>query len=524
MAGVELNIYRMDIPEHEWQSVLALAGLTDTDERNKFGSLLLSCRNGVRKWAAATPNAIAIVVGGETAESYQIGISRRLVHFAAGAVEAMGTGQLSAFFDENGKLSKVEVTCGAGSLEVDARTVVVRDYFAVIERALADVVHAEIDSADLQRALHSMLATRGTSGSVNGRLSIEPGQLSIEVDWTDLGKTRYTLNCRSMGSGSVEVDMVELFRLVELHSEDLVVHVPRIEGDYLHLKSQSAESFQVPRPSVSALLRPSIETVINNSYGPLAVHRDHDGDYRLVRRGTPVFGRLLDGAPPRLQVFAVLLDEVEGSPELFHEINDYNVELGYVRVAHMERQVWAVVDLVAATMQEGELETAVERISNAALHLSPLLQLRFGGENVPAEAVRWETYSNAVVMAEIAPGKYTPLNGPSAVHEWPFEGPVFGITAWDPQGVHRSTKENETANQALAADLLTLGLHFVQGYGAGLEDHDGEPGFIVWGTDRATACRLGSMFDQDAIYEITPDTLSVLSCFDENLVSKGRFD
>ena len=514
----------MDIPEHEWQRVLELAGLTDSDERNNFGTLLLSCRNGVRKWAAATPNAIAIVIGEETTDDYQIGISRRLVHFAAGAVEAMGTGQLTAFFDENGKLSKVEVKCNSGSLEVDARTVAVRDYFAVIERAVVDGVQAKIDSLDLQQALHSMLATRGTFGTVNGKLSIEPNQLSIEVEWPDLGTTKYTLNCVSTGSGSVEVDMVELFRLVELHSEELVVHVPRIEGDYLYLKSQRVESFQVSRPSGSALLRPGIETVIANSYGPLAVHRDHDGDYRLVRRGTPVFGRLLDGAPPRLQVFAVLLDEVDGSPELYEEMNDYNVALGYVRVAHMERQVWAVVDLVAATMQEGELETAVERISNAALHLSPLLQLRFGGETEPAEAVRWETYINAVVMAEITPGKYTPLNGPSAVRDWPFDGPVFGITAWDPQGVHRSTKENETANQALASDLLTLGLHFVQGYGAGLEDHDGEPGFIVWGTDRATACRLGSIFDQDAIYEIMPDTVSVLSCFDENVVSKGRFD
>ncbi len=514
----------MDIPEHEWQKVLELAGLTNSDEREDFGSLLLSCRGGVRRWAAATPSAIAIVNGEATTDEYQIGISRRLVHFAVSAVESMGTGTLTAHFTDENRLTKVEVSCSSGSLEVDANAVKVPNYFSIIERAVVDGIHAEIDSTDLQQALRSLLATRATSGALTGKLEINEKTLTIEVEWPDLGTAKYSINCSSTGTGSVEVDMIELFRLVDLHSGVLRVHVPRIEGDYLHLKSEGAESFQVPRPQGCAMLRPGVEDVIAKLFGPLAVHRDHDGDYRLVRRGAPVFGRLLEGRPPRFQVFVVLLDEVEASAELFQEMNDYNVGLGFVRVAHMDGQVWAMADLVASSLREDELNTAVERISSAAEMLAPMLQMRFGGETPPAEVARWESYISAVVMAELSPDKYVPLNGPSAVKDWPFQGAVYGITAWDPQGVHRSTKENEVANQGLVTDLLTLGLHFVQGYGVGMEDHDGEPGFIVWGTDRETARRLGSYYEQDAIFEVTDTTISVVSCFSDHVVSKPRLD
>ena len=495
--------------------------MTDTDEGNGFGWLLLKCAKGQRRWAVGTPYSLAIINGGATTIECTVPVSRRLVQFAACEV---GEISLVVNLDDLEQVQSMSVHGSSGSVEVEPAPAHPHDYFEVIAKRRRSEVGVTVSASMLTNALYSILATRQDRSSVFGKLTVDDGQLTIAVDVANIGTTKCHLAGTSKGHGFAMVELAQLMNLVRFHREDVCIHIPDTEGGLVFLKSPDAEGLLTPVPSSKEQVRPQVEAAIREVYGQIAIHRDHDDDYRLVRRGTPVFGRLIDGKPTRLQVFAVLLDEIDASPELYVELNDYNVELGYVRVAHLERQIWAVVDLMAETMQIGELKTAVEQIAGVAEKLAPMLQLRFGGEADAAEDVRWEAYANTVVMAEVHPGKFVPLNGPDAEREWPFDDVVHCITAWDPQGVHRSTKENESANQALAADLLFLDLHFVHAYGAGLDHHGEEPGFLIWGTNRELARQLGETYDQDAIFEISPNSISVISCFDDRVFTKGRFD
>lgn len=515
-----LKTLTIEIPEQEWLSVLDLAGMTDTDESNGFGWLLLKCENGLRRWAVGTPHSLSIINGSATDVDCLVPISRRLVQFAA---SESGRVSLVIQYDANDAVSLMSVIGRAGRFEVAPPPAHPTDYFSLITKRRKTPAGITVDSGILANALHAIISTQSVKGDLYGHLDVSDGVLTISADIPGLGITKCQLDGDSVSHGSVQVELNALHSLVRFHPTQVCLHIPIIDGDLLYLNSDDAEGMLAPIMSIREQARPHVEDAIVSAYGKIALYRDHDDDYRLVRRGTPVFGRLIDSYPTRLQVFAVLLDEIEATPELYEEMNDYNVALGYVRVTHMEGQVWAVVDLVAESMTAGELKTAVERITSAAEKLVPMLQLRFGGESSAAEDVRWESYIDTVVMAEVQPGKYVALNGPNAVKEWPFEGPVHVITAWDPQGVHRSTKENEIANQLLAGDLLALGLHFVRTYGVGMEDHDGEPGFAVWGSTYEDARRLGASYDQDAIFEISATKLLLISCFDDRVFTKERF-
>ena len=494
--------------------------MTDIDEGNGFGWLLLKCENGLRRWAVGTPHSMAIINGPNTDIECMVPISRRLVQFAA---SESGPVSLVIQYETDDNVSLMSVIGRAGRFEVAPPPAHPKDYFSLITKRRQTPVIIRVQSGLLANALHAIISTHTGGDDLYGYLDVNEGVLTISADIPGLGTTTCHLDGASVGHGSVQVELSTLHRLVRFHPTEVCLHIPVVDGDLLYLKSEDAEGMLTPIMSIREQARPHVEDAIISAYGRIALYRDHDDDYRLVRRGTPVFGRLIDSYPTRLQVFAVLLDEIEATPELYEEMNDYNVALGYVRVTHMEGQVWAVVDLVAESMTAGELKTAVERITSAAEKLVPMLQLRFGGESSAAEDVRWESYIDTVVMAEVQPGKYVALNGPDAVKDWPFEGPVHVITAWDPQGVHRSTKENEIANQLLAGDLLALGLHFVRTYGVGMEDHDGEPGFAVWGSTYEDARRLGESYDQDAIFEISATKLLLISCFDDRVFTKERF-
>jgi hypothetical protein len=89
--------------------------MTDADESNGFGWLLLKCENGLRRWAVGTPHAMAIINGSASEVECTVPISRRLVQFAAGE-----PGQVSLVidFDSDDNVSLMSVIGRAGRFEV----------------------------------------------------------------------------------------------------------------------------------------------------------------------------------------------------------------------------------------------------------------------------------------------------------------------------------------------------------------------------------------------------------------------
>lgn len=85
------------------------------------------------------------------------------------------------------------------------------------------------------------------------------------------------------------------------------------------------------------------------------------------------------------------------------------------------------------------------------------------------------------------------------------------ITAYNPEGTQQSAEANTSDHAALRAEIVALGLPFIEGEGA---DATGvwpaERSVFAYGMDKATACRIGRQFRQDAIVWVGADAVPQL--------------
>ncbi|HPB46060.1 MAG: DUF3293 domain-containing protein [Microthrixaceae bacterium] len=91
----------------------------------------------------------------------------------------------------------------------------------------------------------------------------------------------------------------------------------------------------------------------------------------------------------------------------------------------------------------------------------------------------------------------------------PYPEPLFGITAWNP-GEERPHEENVAANERLKAHLTQSAIRFVDAEGASPDGTWNEPGYVLIGTDRATAVAVAREFGQLAIHEMANGVLRVV--------------
>lgn len=92
----------------------------------------------------------------------------------------------------------------------------------------------------------------------------------------------------------------------------------------------------------------------------------------------------------------------------------------------------------------------------------------------------------------------------------PYPEPLFGVTGWNP-GVERPIEENQRANERLQRRLIELGIRHVDAVGSSPDGTWQEPGFVLIGTDRATALSTADEFGQLAIHEMSEGRLLVVS-------------
>lgn len=96
------------------------------------------------------------------------------------------------------------------------------------------------------------------------------------------------------------------------------------------------------RDVIAAYVERLLETITDTA----RVLPDHDGDYPVRFGSALYYVRLVGHDPTDVQVFAVAVDDVSGSPELFAEINDINTRVRFARVFHVRNQVLVETDLV----------------------------------------------------------------------------------------------------------------------------------------------------------------------------------
>jgi hypothetical protein len=259
--------------------------------------------------------------------------------------------------------------------------------------------------------------------------------------------------------------------------------------------------------------RRHVEQVLTEEFGYLSAIMNDDDNYPISRHGSEIFGRLFaDDGVPVFRVFSKLLDECEPTEELLRELNELNAGMTFTRLHLRDGLITAEADVFAEHMTRGELNAVAGRVWTIAQNVIPTLAAVLGGRQfADPTAQRLDKYRTTRVEAEVFPGSSVFLNGPDAISEWPFPGPVHVVTAWYPEGVHLSEHEATDINRQIANDVLSLDGRFVLATGHPSENDLPEPSLVVWGIERDDALDIGRAAHRDAILEIDADEVRLLT-------------
>lgn len=127
------------------------------------------------------------------------------------------------------------------------------------------------------------------------------------------------------------------------------------------------------------LVQAWVEKLLREPFDLAELIQDSDGDYPFRHGTAAYFVRVLDRDPPLVRVFAVAVGNVEGSPELYEELNELNASLSMVRLSHSGDCVFVEIDLFADSLEHEQLLHACLTVGGVADHVGPLLAATFGG-------------------------------------------------------------------------------------------------------------------------------------------------
>lgn len=107
---------------------------------------------------------------------------------------------------------------------------------------------------------------------------------------------------------------------------------------------------------------------------------DDDGDVP-VRHGSATWvARVRDrGSTPHIEVFSVVVADVDQDPGLLEALNDLNRRLVHCRAFHADRAVVVAGELVGETCALADLECLAMEVAAAAVDQGPALARTFGG-------------------------------------------------------------------------------------------------------------------------------------------------
>jgi len=509
----------------EWERATTLLGVVTHDETSNLGFVRLRSDGRRRRWYATDSYRAAVLNGEPDDRTYDVALSPQLLRF--GSAASNWGPEVRVRVEADGDDVRVGVRGDDAWLWTVDQGHDYPDFDGLFpdDDALRGVATVEVG-----RLLAMAVAARHQrrNGEDDQRpmwLAIGEGEVVGSVQWDgDLGMFDYGLQVDSAhGDAVVWVNPRYLETLLELFpaEADVQVGIPRYADRPVVFADGTLTALLMPIKPPARRLRDRIEAIIDDVVGHLGVVRDADGDYPLLRRGTPVYARLLhDHDPAIVQVFAVLVADISASAELYAELNDLNAASTFARLFHVDDQVLAEVDLVADSLDADELRVAINRILAVAHDIAPTLSAVLGGIPVNDQvAVRFQNYRNTVVEAEVTPGVMAPITGPDAVQPWPFPGVVHVITGWNPQGVVFDKEHNDRINREIAKDVIAKGGRFIHGVGREAHDPDGyaEPSLVVWGLDRDQTIHMGYRASQDAIFEITDTEVRLVSCFDDHI-------
>lgn len=513
----------VEIPASEWREILPLLVFVEPDELKVTGMLRLVADGRQRWWWASDGRRLTRQRGGPDSGTYELLVSPRLVVFAAAGEGADTT--LSVEVDEAKGGAAVSVTLPGRSLTVAADDRTFPDVEGVFESEVAAPGAAATVAVDELAPLLFEAGRRPEASTIDDEAPLfwlgvlESGGLTVSVSWPGLGATRFSLQAEATGSRVAALPLYQLLDAIRGLEGEVTVVVPDFARNSIRVHAADRDSLIMPITTTFERERVSTEAVLAEVFGRGVLERDADGDYRLTWDGVPVYARLVDDDPVRIQVFAIAVNGVESSPELLAELNDYNANIGFARCFWLLGQVLVESDLMAGTTEPAELSAAYARVRGISHELGPMLAAVYGGESVSRSTGDWHDYLGIVVEAELTPGTFVPITEGG---EWPYEGTVWAVTGDDPMGERADPEANRVARVQLVGELYARGAGVQRARGRSLDGSYADEGFVVWGLDRDAVREIGREFHQEAVFEIDAAEVRVVGCFDDRVVSRPR--
>ncbi len=136
------------------------------------------------------------------------------------------------------------------------------------------------------------------------------------------------------------------------------------------------------------MLRPYVEKVVGDYLGiaPGKLIVNDDGSIPITAGSADYTIRLVEGDPNVLQVYSVVLQEVEKSPELFEALNAINRDLFFTRLFWLDdKRVIAGIEMIPESADKEEIANACKSISWAADKYDTELHGKFGGKMARAD-------------------------------------------------------------------------------------------------------------------------------------------
>jgi hypothetical protein len=132
------------------------------------------------------------------------------------------------------------------------------------------------------------------------------------------------------------------------------------------------------------IIKPYVEKAVAEYIGTPAdeLTINEDGSIPIRRGSTAYYVRLLDGAPPMVQVYATMLYEVPKSPELLDRLNEINAETMFARAFWSGEQIIVATELVADSVDKDQIANACGVVGTVSDHFDDELRTKFGGQTI----------------------------------------------------------------------------------------------------------------------------------------------
>lgn len=123
-----------------------------------------------------------------------------------------------------------------------------------------------------------------------------------------------------------------------------------------------------------------LEVLMEQLLGTEELQVDDDGDIGVEHASAVWFSRVRPrGDSPHIEVFSVVVSDVDADPGLLEALNDLNRRLSHCRAFHTDRRVVVAGEIVGEHATLPDLECLALEVARAAHAEGPELVRAFGG-------------------------------------------------------------------------------------------------------------------------------------------------